>query len=814
MTEWAASLLTRYFGLTEETALKLLHVTGIIGAALLFVMLATSIVASEAFFLGGRNPASMTLGSVPNQNILAPRNVTYVSEVLTEFSRQEAVRNVPLVYDPPDPNVSRTQSQFARQILDFVRNVRRDIFGTTEQKINDISQITALTLTDEQINYILSLSPEAWQTVDDEIINVLERVMRESIRESDLNVVRTQLPTQVSIRFSAQESEIIVAIVEDLIRPNTFPNEAATEAARQQAAANVAPVERTFALNEVVVRQNEPIDSADLEALEELDLLKSEDRQLRELAQASLASVLVIVITGLYIARFEPYLFENSRFVMLLAAIFLIVLAGARLVIATGQLYLYPAAALALLYVSISSARIALIGVLNLAFLIGLMAGGSLEATTLVTAGGVIGILTLRSTDRLNNYFMAGLTIGLANTVVAAVFNMGVTNTVSVTGTSLPLLVPFSLVSGIFAAAAAIAGMYLVTLLFNLPTSLKLAELSQPNQPLLQRLLREAPGTYQHSLQVANLSEQAALAVSANAELVRVSALYHDIGKMLNPVFFSENQQMGGGNPHDVLDDPYRSADIIISHVTEGDSLAREYRLPNRMRDFIREHHGTTEVYVFYRKAVNAAGGDESEVDIEEFRYPGPRPQTRETAIMMLADSCESAVRSIGPTSKQQVSEIIHDIVETRMRSGQLDESNLTLNDIKAIQRVFIEMLQAVYHPRIDYKKVTSSAPTIEHPAVQVRSTQSAPTVKADSPRDTPVRGTPRISPPVKPEVEQPVPVDETAEPELLEDEDDAPLLDVPALPRVSDARSGNNKQNGASTRDEAQPDKQEEPRE
>lgn len=808
MTEWAAGLLERYLGLSNETATNLLHIVGAVGAALLFVLASTVIVASDSLLPNSRNPANLRLGSVPSQDILAPRSATFESQVLTDRLRQEAAANVAEVYDPPDPNVSRAQSQLARQVLDFIKNVRRDPFGTTEQKIDDINQITALTLTEDQITRILAMSPETWQAIDDEVINVLERVMRESIRESDLSVVRTQLPTQVSIRFSAQESEIIVAIVEDLIRPNTFPNEAATEEARQAASAAVTPVNRTFAAREVVVRQNEPIDQADLEALQKLDLLKTDDRRLEEVAQALLASLLVVVITGLYVARFERYLYANSRFLMLLAVIFLIVLAGGRIVSATGQIYLYPTAALALLFVSIATPRVALIGTLNLAFLLGLISTGSLEVATLVGTGGLIGILTLRSTDRLNNYFLAGLVIGLANTIVATVFNLGQMDTLSVAGTSLSLLVPFSLINGIFAAAAAIAGMYLVTLLFNLPTSLKLAELSQPNQPLLQRLLREAPGTYQHSLQVANLSEQAALTIGANAEMVRVSALYHDIGKMLNPIFFSENQQFGGGNPHDVLDDPYRSADIIISHVTDGDDLARQFRLPNRMRDFIREHHGTSEVYVFYRKAINAAGGDESAVDIEEFRYPGPRPQSRETAIMMLADSCESAVRSIGPTSKQQVSEIVHDIVDSKMRSGQLDEAPLTLNDIKAIQRIFVEMLQAVYHPRIDYKKVTAAAPTQERPAVKVRTTQMVSSAKPEAARsgDTPAKGVPRAEPAEKPE-DAALPKDDNLD--LLEDDDDKPLPDVPALPRVNDSKSSNSRTNGSSQQtDEKQDEK------
>ncbi len=806
MTEWAAGLLERYLRLSHERAISMLHVTGVIGAALTFVLLATVIVASEALLPGG-DVSSLQVGSIAPRNILAPRGVTYESEVLTEQLRREVAESVLLVYDPPDPNVSRAQSQLAQQILDFIRNVRRDPFATTEQKINDINQITALTLSDDLIGRILSMSIEAWEALDDEIINVLERVMRESIREGDVNVVRNQLPTQVSIRFSTQESAIIVAIIEDLIRPNTFANEAATEEARARAVEAVEPVPRTFAPNEIVIRENESLDEADLEALEVLGLLRTDDRRLQNFAQAFLASILVVVTTGLYIARFERRLYENSRFIMLLATIFLIVLFGARIVGTGGGLYLYPTAALALLYVSISTTRIAIIGTVDLAFLIGLMTGNSLEMAALVGAGGMMGILTLRSTERLNNYFVSGLIIGLVNTVTVSVFNLTAGSAFSLAGSGLSLLVPLSLVNGIFAAAAAIIGMYLVTLLFNLPTSLKLAELSQPNQPLLQRLLREAPGTYPHSLHVGNLSEQAALAINANAELVRVSALYHDIGKMANAVFFSENQQFGGGNPHDVLDDPYRSADIIISHVKDGDEMARQSRLPYRLRDFIREHHGTTEVYVFYRKAVNAAGGDESAVDIDEFRYPGPRPQTRETAILMLADSCESAVRSIGPTNKHQVSEIVHDIFETKIRSGQLDESGLTLNDIKAIQRIFIEMLQAVYHPRIDYKKVAgSSMPTQERAVVlpRTRTTQTvlAPRVESQTVNAIPDKAARRTDTVASKKVETSSPLKEEPEPDLLDD-DDTPMQDVPALPRSTEPKSSKTRANGTERRSE-----------
>ncbi len=686
---------------------------GFLVAAVLFALLTTLIVASDVLLPWITGNGVLRVGQVVRENILSPFNITFESSVLTELNRREAAAEVAQVFDPPDPNVSRAQSMLAHQVLDYIHTVRQDSFSSVAQRADDLQHITALTLGAAQIDHILNLSAEAWESVDGEIINVLERIMREPIREASLDVIRTQLPTQVSIRFSSSESEIIVAIVEDLLRPNTFPNEAATEAAREAAVAAVEPVERTFALNEIVVRQNEQITIVDMEALRVLGLLQTETRRAQEVGKAFFASLLVLLLSSLYIVRFERQLLARASFSLLLAGMFLLVLAGARLVQLNSlpaELYLYPTAALSLLYVAIASPRIALIGTVNLAFLLGLVTTGSLELAMLTISGGLMGLLTLRSTDRLNNFFLSGLFIALANMFVAVVFNLGVS------GTSLTVLLPYSLVNGVLAAAIAIAGMYLLTLLFNLPTSLKLAELGQPGQPLLRRLMREAPGTYQHSLQVANLCEQAALAIGADSEQVRVAAMYHDIGKIPNAVFFSENQHFGAGSAHDVLGDPERSADIIISHVSDGDALAREYHLPGRLRDYIREHHGTTEVFVFWRKAVEAAGGDESAVDSADFRYPGPRPRSRETAIMMLADSCESAVRSIGPASRAQVMEIVLRIVEGKTGDGQLDDSGLTLGDIQAIRRTLVEMLQSVYHPRIDYHRVSAAAPAMTQP--------------------------------------------------------------------------------------------------
>ncbi len=787
MVERLADLLERQLRVPPEQTIRASRRVFVALAATSFVLIATLLVAFDDLFTRN-NISALQVGAVVSEAITAPEAVSYASDVLTEQRRQEARDGVSSVFDPPDPNIARHQTELARPILDYIENVRLDRFATHEQQVEDIRHITALELDDIVIESILDMDDETWESIDGEIINVLPRVMRESIRESQLETIRDQLPTQVSVRFNAQGRAVIVAIVGDLVRANTIENPEATEAARQEAAAAVSDITRTFARGEIVIGAGERLGEVDYEALESLGLLTSPDRRLQEATRALLATIVVLVIVGLYIARFKPSLiYSEPRLLALLAAIFLIFLLGARFLGADGQIYIYPTAAMALLYVAIIGPEIAIIGSLGLSLLVGLMIGNSLEIATMVAAGGLIGALTLRRAERLNSYFFAGLMVGVINTVVVVIFNLGaqsINPAVDLMGTTI-----LSLLNGIIVAATAMAGMYLVTLLFNLTTSLKLIELSQPSQPLLQRLLREAPGTYQHSLQVANLSEQAANAIGANADLVHVAALYHDIGKLLNPAFFAENQQYIG-NPHDKLNDPYRSADIILSHITGGAELAKQYRIPERIRDFILEHHGLTEVFVFYQQAVNRASGGESAVNIADFTYPGPKPQSRETAIMMIADSCESATRARKPGSKQEIAEVVHKIIEGKRTKGQLNESGLTLGDLNTIENIFVEMLQAIFHPRIDYQEAIARKPQAD----SVRKSDSKPkpplgmkqvVVDAVEKRTTGPASTVNTS-----NSDSVVSQMHSKEIPAAEMDDDSPLPEVPPLPRVGENRA------------------------
>jgi putative nucleotidyltransferase with HDIG domain len=275
-------------------------------------------------------------------------------------------------------------------------------------------------------------------------------------------------------------------------------------------------------------------------------------------------------------------------------------------------------------------------------------------------------------------------------------------------GVGLAELAGAAVFSGLASSSIALLLQYFLAQAIGLTTALQLIEISRPDSPLLQFFLRNAPGTYQHSLQVANLAEQGAELIGADALLTRVGAMFHDVGKAMNPMFFIENQPQGEMNTHDDLD-PLVTAATIIAHVTDGVVLARQHRLPRRIEDFILEHHGTMITRYQYNKAVEAAGGDSSGVDVEKFRYPGPRPRSRETALLMLADGAEARARAERPQTEEDLRTIVRSTIEGAQKQSQLDNTQLTLRDLGVITDSFVTILRGTHHPRVTYPKDESA---------------------------------------------------------------------------------------------------------
>ncbi|MBI2912507.1 MAG: HDIG domain-containing protein [Chloroflexi bacterium] len=321
-----------------------------------------------------------------------------------------------------------------------------------------------------------------------------------------------------------------------------------------------------------------------------------------------------------------------------------------------------------------------------------------LQMTAAFFLGGLAGIFTVHRAERVNRYLMAGAAVGLVTFAVLLAFWLLLPGR---DGVDLLWMLVASALAGFGSAVVTVGATVVLGLMFGVTTRIQLMELAQLSHPLLRELQEKAPGTFHHSVIVGNLAERAADLTGADPLLVRAGCYFHDIGKIANPGYYIENQ-LEGGNPHDKLA-PAASARVVAQHVQAGRELAARYRLPARVRAFIPEHHGTRLVTYFFRKA----SAEDPSVDAEKFRYPGPRPQSKETAIVMLADSVEAVVRSSRDRSPEKIDSLVDGVIAERVAEGQLDDCDLTLRDLKVIAESFKATLRGVYHPRIEYPAPT-----------------------------------------------------------------------------------------------------------
>ena len=311
----------------------------------------------------------------------------------------------------------------------------------------------------------------------------------------------------------------------------------------------------------------------------------------------------------------------------------------------------------------------------------------------LALIGGLTAIFSVSKVSQRGDLMRAGFIVGGVNLVLMLTLGLLSKDTNLIYNSYLGLL------SGVLASIMAIGILPYLESIFKVTSSLRLLELSNPNHPLMRRLMLEAPGTYHHSILVGNLAEAAAEAVGADSLLARVGAHYHDIGKLKRPYFFVENQ-VGIDNPHDKMA-PSLSTLIITSHVKDGLELANEFKLPPAVTQFIAQHHGTDLVRYFYHRASEA--NDEGTVEERDFRYPGPKPHGKEVAIVSLADATEAAVRSISRPNPGKIEAIVRKIIKDRLNSGELDESDLTFQDMDRIANAFVKVIVSMFHARVEY---------------------------------------------------------------------------------------------------------------
>jgi cyclic-di-AMP phosphodiesterase PgpH len=545
----------------------------------------------------------------------------------------------------------------------------------------------------------LELSDEEWAKTQIGIRDSAERILTQGIPPGlPKTILEDAVSRQVQTLVPKNAETLATKLLLLSLQPNLKRDETKTKLKAEKAAAAVEAIRIQITKGSIIVRKGEKISPWDLQVLQHYHLIRS---QINWFGLIKLGGIITCAVGVFALVEFKSHtlLRQRDRILVLLLNL------STPLVITMGLPFTTWSA---------------------VGMLLGSFYGGTLGATALgiltlllpisqeisrvtLFAGAVGGILGSAIAPRLRSREeLALLGLGIAITQ-GGIFLLFKLLTGAVFGAGGYLLLQDAALFGLSGLAWSIIALGLspyLEQLFDLVTPIRLAELSSPNRPLLKRLATEAPGTFQHTLFVATLAEAAAKKLGCNVELVRAGTLYHDVGKMHDPLGFIENQ-MGGPNKHDTeIDDPWKSAELIKRHVSEGLMMARKHRLPTAIQAFIPEHQGTMQIAYFYHKATQMAEEDPTiKVDEEYFRYDGPIPQSRETAIVMLADSCEAALRSLKEATPEQALKMLNNILRARWQDNQLVDSGLTREEMNEIAGIFVEVWQQFHHKRIAYPK-------------------------------------------------------------------------------------------------------------
>ncbi len=649
---------------------------------------------------------NLAVGQVSPRDITAPRSITFVDEVKTEEAREAAAAGVERQYIV-DPRVSVDVQQNMSELVASIGEVQGNQELDDNEKVARLKQIIPFSLSENVIKALARPDPESLERLETGLTAMVARAMgtEEGVSQENLAEVEKELVQETqSLQLSGPYNELAAGMVRNFMRPNRFYDAEKTEQLKETARQLVPPVMVTVKENEKIIGEGEIVTEEHMAKLEALNLSRP-TLPVSSLLGSALLTALLMVVVLFYLYQQNREIYRSAGHLYLLGIVVIGILGVAKAIIAINvsqwpefgaQLgYLAPIAAAGMLIAILLDSRLAVLVVAVMSFMLGLMTGGQIKFAIVGLIGGITGVYGVSKLSQRSDLARAGFYTGAAN--MAAIFAMGL-----LSDTPIGLVITSSLilgsVNGILSSILTNGAIPYLESAFEITSSVRLLELSNPSNPLLRQLQIEAPGTYHHSLLVGNLAEAAANAVGGDSLLVRVAAYYHDIGKIKRPYFFIENQM--GDNPHDKIA-PSLSTLILTSHVKDGVELAREHKLPQGITDIIEQHHGNSLCSFFYHKAVES--GKNGNVTEEEFRYEGPKPQTKEAAIVMLADSVEAAVRSLQNRTPGRVEGLVRKIIRDKLMDGQLDECDLTLKDLDIIAGAFIRVLSGIFHSRIEY---------------------------------------------------------------------------------------------------------------
>lgn len=647
----------------------------------------------------------LKVNDIAKTNIKASREI--VNESATEALRKSEIAKVDRQYTlkgDVEKNAEQMVNSFFVQLNQLISSE-----DTEAQKIKTLDEYKDFKLINNEYEQLFTLN-------SDQIVN-LQKITISSLTSAYSNPIGD--PTDVEQNSSELKSYTVkdargraleVATSSDLnnslegivykidlalIQPNFFYDKVKTEEEINNVLKDVAPI--VVKKGQIIVSDGEPVTQNQMDLLGELGLLNSSKTNIG--IYMALAGLIFIVMIMQYIYLYKYYndYYNDFSKLLLISILNVMGILVARVTTLVSP-YLIPLACSSMLMTLLTNYKISLVvGGLNVILIAGATSFNPI-VTIIAIISSILGSIVLKRMQQRNDILLASLIIS----IVVGITTFAVGNIITTNSMEIFVNSGYAVVGGILSGVLAVGVLPFFEATFDIVTTVKLLELSNPNSPLLKKLLMEAPGTYHHSVLVANLAELAAESISANPLLVRIGAYYHDIGKTKRPYFFKENQ-IGIENPHDKISDKL-SAKIIISHVKDGLEMAREHNLPKDIETFISTHHGDTLVKYFYYNTRNNSDNPD-EVKEEDFKYPGPIPTTKEQGIVMLSDSVEAAVRSIKEHTSENIETMVNNIIKDKMESGQLNNCDLTLKDIETIRKCFLKALNGIYHQRIEYPK-------------------------------------------------------------------------------------------------------------
>lgn len=660
----------------------------------------------------------LTVGAISHQTITATKDV--VDELATEEKRRAAANAVEPTYHLQEGTAAEVMANL-NATFDDLRTVQQYGLTLREEGVTDeawsthsfdeaeidyaVSLVKEFGLSRYQATTLMRTSTEEYNDMVSAVTTAVQNALNTTIREGQVNQSIETIRQIVGYKVSLSLNQVVVtSVLRSCVQPNMVIENETTELARQKAMEAVEPV--VYLQGQNIIRAGERVSANQIEMLRVLGLLEDNEYDFSIYGGAAMLTGLSMAVLLLLLHLLCPELLRDLR---RLSVVMLVMVVSVGLSIVMTKLiniYLAPMALGAMLLTGLLGMPAGIAGTFSLSiFISGLAAGGNssnaiLQMLHLMLTGlinGLVSVQFLKGKPQRVRIVLCGLLAALTNLIVIIAVGLMTSSNM----TTVLTIAAYAMGSGVLSGVLAVGLQPVFEAAFNLATPSKLLELANPNQPLLRRLLLEAPGTYHHSIVVANLAEAAAEKVGANPLLARTGAYFHDIGKLKRPLYFKENQM--GENPHDKTD-PYVSAAIVTTHTRDGLQLAQKYRLPPEIQRIIVEHHGDTPVMYFYHRALQQADG--KPIEINDFRYDGTRPTTKESAIIMLADTIEAAVRSMPDPTPQAIERFIEKLVRGKLEDGQLSNSPLTLRDIDRICEAFATVLNGVFHERIEYPSV------------------------------------------------------------------------------------------------------------